>query len=107
MESSVSIQPGVIAAIWLSVVQRKVGTTLRRSTTFHWNSVTTVAMTRNPRITAIQSSVRHRRATATGALTSPTWVVLTTSVMGWLLGGGSEVGQIERLFHERAIWATN
>ena len=34
MASNASIQPGVSDAIWLSVVQRKVDTTLRRSTTF-------------------------------------------------------------------------
>ena len=59
--SSAAVQPGVSEAIWLSVVQRKVGTTLRRSNTFHWNSTSTVVMTRKPSTTAIQSSVRHGR----------------------------------------------
>ena len=34
MESSASIQAGVNDAIWLSVVQRKVGTMFLKSTTF-------------------------------------------------------------------------
>jgi hypothetical protein len=33
--SSAAVHPGISDAIWLSVVQRKVGTTLRRSNTFH------------------------------------------------------------------------
>ena len=58
--SSAPIQPGVSDAIWLSVVQRKLGTTFRRSTTFHWKASSTAAITTNPRTTATQSSVRHR-----------------------------------------------
>jgi hypothetical protein len=33
--SSAAVQPDVSDVIWLSVVQRNVGTTLRRSNTFH------------------------------------------------------------------------
>ncbi len=72
--SSAAIQPGVCAAIWLSVVHRKFGTTLRRSNTFHWNSTSTVVITRKPSTTAIQSSVRHDRVM--GAATWPAGAVL-------------------------------
>ena len=77
--SSAAFHPGVSEVIWLSVVQRKVGTTLRRSNTFHWNNTSTVVITRKPSTTAIQSSVRHDRAAAVGAATLAAGTVLTVA----------------------------
>ena len=59
MELSALFQLGVSKATCSSVVQRKVGTTLRRSATFHWKVSSTAVMTRKPSTTAIQSSVRQ------------------------------------------------
>ena len=57
--SSALSQFGVSSSICSFVVQRKVGTTLRRSATFHWKVSSTAVMTRKPSTTAIQSSVRQ------------------------------------------------
>jgi hypothetical protein len=62
-------QFGVSSSICSLVVQRSVGTTLRKSATFHWKVSSTAVMTRKPSTTAIQSSVRQTRegVAATGA----------------------------------------
>jgi nitrate reductase NapAB chaperone NapD len=65
-------QFGVSNAICSLVVQRKVGTTLRRSATFHWKVSSTAVMTKKPSTTAIQSSVRQAREVEAGAETG--WV---------------------------------
>jgi len=70
-------QLGVSSSICSLVVQRKLGTTLRRSATFHWKVKSTAVMTTNPSTTAIQSSVRQYRVTegdAAGAAAPAGWV---------------------------------
>ena len=67
MVSSALFQLGVSSSICSSVVQRKVGTALRRSVAFHWKVSSTAAITRKPRTTAIQSSVRQVRDDADDA----------------------------------------